>query len=123
MRHYKKGRKLGTDVSHTKAMKRSLVTALFLNDRIKTIESRAKEAIRGQFADTGFLEWLADALAGADVEHLDSAFTYPGRRRATCTPVVWPSPRSATMPTLPARSSRRSSRACGRIARAATPAS
>ena len=43
MRHYKKGRKLGTDASHTKAMKRSLVAALFLNDRIKTIESRAKE--------------------------------------------------------------------------------
>ena len=43
MRHYKKGRKLGTDASHTKAMKRSLVKALFLNDRIKTIESRAKE--------------------------------------------------------------------------------
>ena len=46
MRHYKKGRKLGTDASHTKAMKRSLVTALFLNDRIKTVEARAKE-IRG----------------------------------------------------------------------------
>ena len=43
MRHYKKGRKLGTSTSHTKAMKRSLVQALFLNDRIKTIESRAKE--------------------------------------------------------------------------------
>ena len=43
MRHYKKGRKLGTDWSHTKAMKRSLVAALFLNDRIKTVESRAKE--------------------------------------------------------------------------------
>lgn len=46
MRHNYKGRKLGTDYSHTKAMKRSLVSALFLNDRIKTIESRAKE-IRG----------------------------------------------------------------------------
>lgn len=46
MRHNYKGRKLGTDYSHTKAMKRSLVTQLFLNDRIKTIESRAKE-IRG----------------------------------------------------------------------------
>lgn len=46
MRHYKKGRKLGTDASHTKAMKKSLCQALFLNDRIKTIESRAKE-IRG----------------------------------------------------------------------------
>lgn len=43
MRHYKKGRKLGTDRSHTKAMKRNLVSALFLNDRIKTIEARAKE--------------------------------------------------------------------------------
>ena len=43
MRHKYKGRKLGTDWSHTKAMKRSLVQQLFLNDRIKTIESRAKE--------------------------------------------------------------------------------
>ncbi|HIT46037.1 MAG TPA: 50S ribosomal protein L17 [Candidatus Aphodovivens excrementavium] len=43
MRHYKKGRKLGTDKSHTKAMKRSLVSSLLLNDRIKTVESRAKE--------------------------------------------------------------------------------
>ena len=43
MRHYKKGRKLGTDTSHTKAMKKSLVCALLANDRIKTIESRAKE--------------------------------------------------------------------------------
>ena len=43
MRHNYKGRKLGTDFSHTKAMKKSLVNALFLNDRIKTIESRAKE--------------------------------------------------------------------------------
>ncbi|ANE21917.1 hypothetical protein AAY81_00610 [Denitrobacterium detoxificans] len=43
MRHYKKGRKLGTDAAHTKAMKKSLVVALFTNDRIKTIEARAKE--------------------------------------------------------------------------------
>lgn len=47
MRHNKKrGMKLGTDASHTKAMKRSLVCSLFLNDRIKTTEARAK-AIRG----------------------------------------------------------------------------
>lgn len=46
MRHNYKGRKLGTDYSHTKAMKRSLCKALFLNDRIKTTEARAKE-IRG----------------------------------------------------------------------------
>lgn len=43
MRHYKKGRKLGTDASHTKAMKKSLCVALFTNDRIKTVEARAKE--------------------------------------------------------------------------------
>ncbi len=43
MRHYKKGRKLGTDSAHTKAIKKSLVGALFLNDRIKTVEARAKE--------------------------------------------------------------------------------
>jgi len=43
MRHLKKGRKLGTDASHTKAMLRSLATALFTNERIKTTEARAKE--------------------------------------------------------------------------------
>ena len=43
MRHYKKGRKLGTDSSHTKAMKRNLLVAVFTNDRIKTVEARAKE--------------------------------------------------------------------------------
>ncbi len=46
MRHNKKrGMKLGTDASHTKAMKKSLVSALLANDRIKTLEPRAK-AIR-----------------------------------------------------------------------------
>ena len=46
MRHNKKrGMKLGTDASHTKAMKKSLVAALFEHDRIKTLDSRAK-AIR-----------------------------------------------------------------------------
>lgn len=47
MRHQKKhGMKLGSDAAHTRAMKRSLVNSLFLNDRIKTTETRAK-AIRG----------------------------------------------------------------------------
>ena len=47
MRHQKKhGMKLGTDASHTKAMKKSLVGALLANDRIKTTLPRAK-AIRG----------------------------------------------------------------------------
>ena len=46
MRHNKKhGMKLGTDASHTKAIKKSLVCALFENDRIKTLDQRAK-AIR-----------------------------------------------------------------------------
>lgn len=46
MRHNKKrGMKLGAYASHTKAMKKSLVQAVFANDRIKTLESRAK-AIR-----------------------------------------------------------------------------
>src|SRR5574340_491184 len=43
MRHAKKGRKLGTDASHTRAMLRSLAAALLANERIKTTETRAKE--------------------------------------------------------------------------------
>lgn len=47
MRHQKNlGMKLGCNAAHTRAMKRSLVGALFLNDRIKTTITRAK-AIRG----------------------------------------------------------------------------
>ena len=43
MRHNrKKGLKLGTDASHTKAMKKRLAQALFTNDRIKTTITRAK---------------------------------------------------------------------------------
>ena len=46
MRHNKKrGMKLGTDASHTKAMKKSLLQAILANDRIKTLDVRAK-AIR-----------------------------------------------------------------------------
>ncbi len=43
MRHLKKGRKLGSDASHTRAMLRSLAIALFTNERMKTTEARAKE--------------------------------------------------------------------------------
>ncbi len=43
MRHLKKGRKLGTDASHTKAMLKSLAGALLAHNRIKTTETRAKE--------------------------------------------------------------------------------
>ena len=46
MRHNKKkGMKLGTDASHTRAMKKTLVASLLANDRIKTLDVRAK-AIR-----------------------------------------------------------------------------
>ncbi len=100
MRHnVKKGLKLGTDASHTKAMKKSLAKALFENDRIKTTETRAK---------------------GAAFEV--SIRSSPGQRRATCTLVVWLSPSSAISSSLP-RSSTRLLRACGRIATAVTPAS
>lgn len=43
MRHYKKGRKLGTDASHGAAIKRNLCVNLLANDRIKTTLERAKE--------------------------------------------------------------------------------
>jgi len=43
MRHLKKGRKLGSDASHRKAMLRNLATALLTNERIKTTDARAKE--------------------------------------------------------------------------------
>jgi large subunit ribosomal protein L17 len=43
MRHAKKGRALGTDASHTRAILRGLARALFINERIKTTEARAKE--------------------------------------------------------------------------------
>lgn len=99
MRHnVKKGLKLGTDASHTKAMKKSTAKALFENDRIKTTETRAK-ALRSV---------------------VDPIITGP--RRATCTLVVWPSPSSAISSSLP-RSSTRLPGACGRTATAVTPAS
>ena len=44
MRHLKKGRKLGSSAAHRKAMLRSLATALFTNERIKTTEPKAKES-------------------------------------------------------------------------------
>ncbi len=47
MRHnVKRGLKIGSSKSHTKAMKKNLVVSLLANDRIKTTETRAK-AIRG----------------------------------------------------------------------------
>ena len=43
MRHAKKGRKLGTDASHRKAMLRSMAASVLEHERIKTTEARAKE--------------------------------------------------------------------------------
>ncbi len=98
MRHNYKGRKLGTDYSHTKAMKKSLVCALFLNDRVRTIKSRGR-----RFA-------------------LTSIRSSRGRSAAICTPAVWPLPSWATRNWC-ARFSRRSRRACSKIAPAAIRAS
>ena len=99
MRHNKKkGLKLGTDTSHTKAMKKSLAKALFENDRIKTTETRAK-ALRSVVEPSS-----------------------PGPRRATCTLVVSLSPSWAIRTSWP-RSSIRPLRACGPTATAVTPAS
>jgi large subunit ribosomal protein L17 len=44
MRHLKKGRALGSDASHTTAILRGLARAILINERIKTTETRAKEA-------------------------------------------------------------------------------
>jgi len=46
MRHRKKGRKLGRNSSHRKALFSNLATALFRHERIKTTQAKAKE-LRG----------------------------------------------------------------------------
>ena len=46
MRHRKKGRKLGVNPSHRRAMLANLAENLILHKRIKTTESRAKELRR-----------------------------------------------------------------------------
>jgi large subunit ribosomal protein L17 len=43
MRHRKRGRKLGRDASHRKALGRNLITALFTHGRIQTTLHKAKE--------------------------------------------------------------------------------
>ena len=62
MRHnVKKGLKLGTDASHTKAMKKSLAKALFENDRIKTTETRSSLGPRR--ATCTLVVWLSPSSA------------------------------------------------------------
>lgn len=99
MRHNKKhGMKLGTDASHTKAMKKSLTSALLANDRIKTTQPRAK-AIRTD---------VDRVITWAKKGDLHSAVSLS---------------RSSATRSSSARSSRRPHRACGKAATAATPAS
>ena len=43
MRHRKRGRKLGRDTNHRRALFRSLVTSLIEHERIETTEAKAKE--------------------------------------------------------------------------------
>lgn len=43
MRHAKKGRKIGTDASHKKAIFEGLARQLIIHERIKTTEAKAKE--------------------------------------------------------------------------------
>ena len=46
MRHRKKGRKLGVNPSHRRALLSNMAENLILHKRIKTTESRAKELRR-----------------------------------------------------------------------------
>ncbi len=46
MRHRKKGRQLGRNTKHRKALFRNLLTSLFEHERIETTEAKAKE-LRG----------------------------------------------------------------------------
>lgn len=46
MRHLKKGRKLGRNSSHRKALWRNMVTSLFRHERIETTDAKAKELRR-----------------------------------------------------------------------------
>lgn len=43
MRHRRKGRELGRTRSHKRAMLRNMATSLFLHERIRTTEAKAKE--------------------------------------------------------------------------------
>lgn len=46
MRHLKKGKKLGRNASHRKAMFSNLTTSLFRHSKITTTEAKAKELVR-----------------------------------------------------------------------------
>ena len=91
MRHNVKGRKLGRNASHRRAMMRNMVTNLFRNGSIKTTVAKAKEtrpyaeklitrAISGNLADKrALIEFLNDR---AVAHHLinDIAKDFEGRK-------------------------------------------
>jgi large subunit ribosomal protein L17 len=91
MRHNVKGRKLGRNASHRRAMMRNMVTNLFRNGSIKTTVAKAKEtrpcaeklitrAISGNLADKrALIEFLNDRTVA---HHLinDIAKDFEGRK-------------------------------------------
>ena len=90
MRHQKKGRKLGVNPSHRKAMLRNLAANLIEHKRIKTTDSRAKELrifiepliTKAKKGDLNSIRQIAKKLPRKDVVHElvhGIAPTYSGR--------------------------------------------
>ena len=77
MRHQKKGRKLGVNPSHRKAMLRNLAANLIEHKRIKTTDSRAKELrtfiepliTKAKKGDLNSIRQIAKKLPRKDVVH------------------------------------------------------
>tara|TARA_Y100000590_G_scaffold57876_1_gene60953 strand:- start:11945 stop:12340 length:396 start_codon:yes stop_codon:yes gene_type:complete len=77
MRHQKKGRKLGVNPSHRKAMLRNLAANLIVHKRIKTTDSRAKELrtfiepliTKAKKGDLNAIRQIAKKLPRKDVVH------------------------------------------------------
>ena len=77
MRHQKKGRKLGVNPSHRKAMLRNLAANLIEYKRIKTTDSRAKELrifiepliTKAKKGDLNSIRQIAKKLPRKDVVH------------------------------------------------------
>ena len=77
MRHQKKGRKLGVNVPHRKAMLRNLAANLIEHKRIKTTDARAKELrtfiepliTKAKKGDFNSIRQIAKRLPRKDVVH------------------------------------------------------
>ena len=72
MKKQKKGRKFGREKSQRKALLRSLAEALFLNEKIKTTEAKAKEV-------SGFAEKLITRSKKGDLAARRHLAGYFGR--------------------------------------------